>query len=190
MSRDIGDGPGVCLEAGLPSEQDRIASQLAGIQKHLDGTHANYEQVRTTLADCLDLTRDCSTAYLQADENTRRLFNQAFFSKIYIDEDENTRQRSIHLDYNEPFDQLLGRLIPAQRHRETQETQRTMQKQQRARAEGQPSNNPGTPGGSPRIAEVQGSHTNTLVELRGFEPLTPSMRTRCATGLRYSPRRQ
>ena len=25
------------------------------------------------------------------------------------------------------------------------------------------------------------------VELRGFEPLTPSMRTRCATGLRYSP---
>ena len=26
------------------------------------------------------------------------------------------------------------------------------------------------------------------VELRGFEPLTPSMRTRCATGLRYSPK--
>jgi hypothetical protein len=28
---------------------------------------------------------------------------------------------------------------------------------------------------------------NFSVELRGFEPLTPSMRTRCATGLRYSP---
>jgi hypothetical protein len=28
----------------------------------------------------------------------------------------------------------------------------------------------------------------TCVELRGFEPLTPSMRTRCATGLRYSPK--
>lgn len=26
-----------------------------------------------------------------------------------------------------------------------------------------------------------------LVELRGFEPLTPSMRTRCATSLRHSP---
>jgi hypothetical protein len=25
------------------------------------------------------------------------------------------------------------------------------------------------------------------VELRGVEPLTPSMRTRCATGLRHSP---
>ena len=29
----------------------------------------------------------------------------------------------------------------------------------------------------------------TWVELRGFEPLTPSMRTRCATGLRHSPLR-
>jgi hypothetical protein len=26
-----------------------------------------------------------------------------------------------------------------------------------------------------------------VVELRGFEPLTPSLRTRCATGLRHSP---
>ena len=29
-----------------------------------------------------------------------------------------------------------------------------------------------------------------MVELRGFEPLTPSMRTRCATGLRYSPKNE
>ena len=28
-----------------------------------------------------------------------------------------------------------------------------------------------------------------FVELRGFEPLTPSMRTRCATELRHSPLR-
>ncbi len=33
----------------------------------------------------------------------------------------------------------------------------------------------------------QGVDLGFLVELRGFEPLTPSMRTRCATGLRYSP---
>ena len=34
----------------------------------------------------------------------------------------------------------------------------------------------------------QGADLRFLVELRGFEPLTPSMRTRCATGLRYSPK--
>ena len=32
-----------------------------------------------------------------------------------------------------------------------------------------------------------GTGLSSWVELRGFEPLTPSMRTRCATGLRYSP---
>ncbi len=37
------------------------------------------------------------------------------------------------------------------------------------------------------FSSEQGSNIPTLVELRGFEPLTPSMRTRCATGLRYSP---
>ena len=34
----------------------------------------------------------------------------------------------------------------------------------------------------------QGADLRVCVELRGFEPLTPSMRTRCATGLRYSPK--
>ena len=38
------------------------------------------------------------------------------------------------------------------------------------------------PGGQNQAADL-----HFLVELRGFEPLTPSMRTRCATGLRYSP---
>ena len=37
-------------------------------------------------------------------------------------------------------------------------------------------------------ADDRGSELQFLVELRGFEPLTPSMRTRCATGLRYSPK--
>ena len=35
---------------------------------------------------------------------------------------------------------------------------------------------------------MQAADLRFWVELRGFEPLTPSMRTRCATGLRYSPR--
>src|ERR1700730_4801383 len=33
-----------------------------------------------------------------------------------------------------------------------------------------------------------GSDLRFWVELRGFEPLAPSMRTRCAIGLRYSPK--
>src|SRR5215468_4831428 len=37
------------------------------------------------------------------------------------------------------------------------------------------------------MAACQSADLRVCVELRGFEPLTPSMRTRCATGLRYSP---
>jgi len=38
-----------------------------------------------------------------------------------------------------------------------------------------------------RASDLAG-YQDQRVELRGFEPLTPSMRTRCATGLRYSPK--
>jgi hypothetical protein len=37
------------------------------------------------------------------------------------------------------------------------------------------------------VSRDEGSSKATMVELRGFEPLTPSMRTRCATRLRHSP---
>ena len=150
----------------LKTEQDRIAIQLAGIDQQLTGADQNYEQARQTLADCLDLTRDCHTAYLQATDPTRRLFNQAFFTKIYIDEDNDTRQRTVRVDYNQPFGELLSRLVPAHLHHQMQE-----EEQQKARRE--------TPAGDttpdPGIGEGQGSHTDTLVELWGFEPQTSCM---------------
>ena len=46
----------------------------------------------------------------------------------------------------------------------------------------------GTRMGSSQRASDLAKHQNQPVELRGFEPLAPSMRTRCATGLRYSPK--
>ncbi|MGL5824900.1 MAG: hypothetical protein ACRCYU_08795 [Nocardioides sp.] len=39
----------------------------------------------------LDLIRDCHAAYVEANETTRRLVNQAFFTPIYLDEGEATR---------------------------------------------------------------------------------------------------
>ena len=66
--------------------------------------------------DTLDLTRNCHATYMEF-YNTKRLFNKAFFAKIYIDEDDETRERSVRVDYNEPFDSLLSRLISAGVHR-------------------------------------------------------------------------
>ncbi len=65
----------------LKSEQDRIAVQLTHIEAQLASLDANFEQARSVLADTLDLTRDCHTAYLEANDNTRRLFNQALWPR-------------------------------------------------------------------------------------------------------------
>ncbi len=151
----------------LKSEQDRIGTQLMRIQEGLSEADANYEQARATLADTLDLTRDCHAAYLAASDDIRRLFNQAFFAKIYIDEDEETRERTVRVDYNEPFDNLLSRLVPARVHHEL------------AQEEAAPGVDPvgGAGGCSRRVAEVQSSHTDTLVEVSGLEPPTSTLRT-------------
>ena len=146
----------------LKSEQERLSAQYDRIQGEITSADANFEQAREILADTLDLARDCHAAYLQADDNTRRLFNQAFFSKIYIDEDDFTREQSIRVDYNEPFDHLLSRLVPAHIHRDLEKNKPADQ--------GQVSGGSGLSSGAALM--VQGSHTSTLVGDEGFEPPT------------------
>ena len=151
----------------LRTEQDRIARQLARIQEQLQDAEANFEQARTMLADTLDLTRDCYAAYLEANDSTRRLFNQAFFAKIYIDEDDETRERTVRVDYNQPFDNLLSRLVPARVHHDLDPKTTAHQ--------GIPVG--GSSGHTPGVAEVQSSHTSTLVEVMGLEPTASTLRT-------------
>ena len=71
----------------LRTEQARIATQLHRIQEQPTAAYAEFEQTRSVLADTLDLTRDCHVAYLQANDHTTRLFNQAILANIYIEED-------------------------------------------------------------------------------------------------------
>ena len=141
---------------------DRIAGQLTRIEDQLVSLDANFEQARAVLADTLDLTRDCHTAYLEADNSTRRLFNQAFFAKIYIDEDDETREQTVRVDYNEPFDSLLSRLIPASVHRNLDIKKTALRDIPMG----------GFEADTRRTDKVQGSHTDTLVEVMGLEPTT------------------
>ncbi len=108
------------------------------------------------LTDTLDLSRGCHAAYLEANDTTRRLFNQAFFAKIYIDEDDETRERTVRVDYNAPFDNLLSRLVPGRVHHEL-DTEQTAHRESPV-------------GGSAAcisgIGEGQGSHTDQVVVLR------------------------
>ena len=90
----------------IASEQQRIAGQLAGVEGRLSATSAKFNEIEANLAMALDLVRDCHTAYLAADPQVRRLFNQAFFTHLYIDDD------GLRSDYAEPFDTLLVQDVP------------------------------------------------------------------------------
>lgn len=152
----------------LKTEQDRIAAQLGRINQHLDAADASFEKARTVLAETLDLTRDCHAAYLEANDATRRLFNQAFFTKIYIDEDEDTRENSVRVDYHQPFDDLLSRLIPARVHHELDPTQTAHQ-------------TAGGHGAELCSEEGQSSPTAYLEPPVGIEPTTYSLRVNRST---------
>ncbi len=106
-------GMALRLQAGLvlgPMLFSGCSSAQRKATAHSPGLVEDYEKARQTLAECLDLAQNCYAAHLEA---TRRVFNQAFFSKIYIDED-----NTVHFDYKPPFDQLLDHTIPASlRHR-------------------------------------------------------------------------
>ena len=86
----------------IAGEQERISSQLTAIEQRINTTTATFEEIEANLATALDLARDCHAAYLAAEPRLRRLFNQAFFTHLYIDDD------GVHSEYAEPFDVLLG----------------------------------------------------------------------------------
>lgn len=151
----------------LKAEQDRISNQLQRVEEQLMRSRTTYEQARSKLAEVLDLARDCHAAYMKAPEHIRRLFNLAFFSRIYVDEDDATHELSVRVLYNEPYDELLCRLIPAGVH-QALIAQSAQQKTARpgTRTGGSVSNSSATEG--------QGCPPSTVVELRGIEPRSSS----------------
>ena len=89
----------------IAGEQERITGQLAIIEKRLNSAEAEKNEVEANLATALDLASDCHRAYLAAGPRLRRLFNQAFFTHLLIDED------AAQGEYRSPFDTLLNQAV-------------------------------------------------------------------------------
>jgi len=75
----------------LKEEQDRLARQLDLVTARLDALDSTYEEARTHLQECLALAGDCQTVYACGSHTTRRMANQAFFTRIYLDADDTIR---------------------------------------------------------------------------------------------------
>ena len=84
------------------SEQERITRELENARKRLAAVSLAFDEIEQNMRRALELARDCHRAYVEAPENQRRHFNQAFFEKIYVRDDGEIRH-----ELAEPFRILL-----------------------------------------------------------------------------------
>ena len=144
----------------LGTEQDRIARRLAFLDAQINAGDIEYDQAKAHLDDCLALAGDMHAIYMSIDDSLRRIANQAFFDKLIVTDDD-----AIHGEPGVPFNVFLDR-----------DVQTLAVRQQGRTAES------GT-----QTGDVVGLNNDLLVELRGFEPLTFSLRTRRATNCANAP---
>ena len=156
----------------LVHERDRIKESLAAGQKELA---IGVEVVEKSL----ELMENPARLYAGSPLSVRRYLNETFYEHFVIDE--------FGAPIDAPGNSVFGDLRSAE--------QAYLRLKRPERSDPAPDmdavweaiikkSNP-RPSGSTEM--VKGSTTGYLVELWGFEPQTPSMRTRCATGLRHSP---
>ena len=162
------------MDGVVPSDIAREKQQQLGDQ--LLSSEAALLRLQEFRADqldlmnrLLDLVTNCAAAYARSSSKGRRDYNQAWFEALELDvaDDDQVRVRDVR---------RTAVLAALPRAAQPDLADVLDQEQQRRQ------------GGGPDGVECVGvSNYVLLVELRGFEPLTPSMRTRCATRLRHSP---
>ena len=77
----------------LKRHQDRIRTGLADIEQRLAQQDEQHTGGRAFLHDSLGLLTDAHRAYARSDDGSRRLANQAFYTRLEITEDEQLRPR-------------------------------------------------------------------------------------------------
>lgn len=166
----------------IEGQKRAVEIQLGSIQ---DDLAEGVAQIR----GWVELLRDPHELYLNASDDMRRRLNQAIFRRIWvIDLDR------VESDLSEPAQLLLEAQMAWQA---AQFEQAPMQNPRPSKADGDSADEALVSTHS--MHDGNGSSKPRLVDLRGFEPLTSSMRTRratnCATGpdnpttlSRYGPR--
>ncbi len=94
----------------LKSEQKRIDDDIAETENRLEGLNASKEQFNKIMNQAILMASSCHGACLKASPKTRRMFNQAFFKKIYVKDLQIDR-----VEHTPLFDFLFSSLSPTKR---------------------------------------------------------------------------
>jgi site-specific DNA recombinase len=140
-------------------EQERITRELERAHKQLAAVALEFDAIEQNMNRALELARDCHAAYKAADTTIRRLFNQAFFHRLFIHE-----TGEVTHDLADPFKILLDPDLP-RRLSTISETARTATG--RGRTE-----NPSRNAFGPANGRAESSNFEVMVAGPGLEPDT------------------
>ncbi len=102
----------------LRQEQDRLATEIAQAERHLETAEQSFGEVQAKLDKALDLPANCERAYREAPGHLRRQWNQALFERLLVHDD-----RIDQAEVAEPFATLADPELPRQlASRATRET--------------------------------------------------------------------
>ena len=155
----------------LKREQGRIANRLEDIEHRINAQHEEYASSRENLEDSLALLANVSLIYGRCDDANRRICNQAFFRKIFIDEDGEARA-----EYQRPY----GSLCDAEQ--QANALNWAAAANEAAAAETGAKTKKGEAQTFARLDNlVEGLNLTTMGWLTGLEPATSWTTTRCST---------
>lgn len=144
----------------IAGEQEKLSRQLANVEERLANLSGETTRVEDGLSRALDLASNCHQAYRGAPDDLRRLMNQAFFEKPYIEDD------SVVSRMHEPFATI---------------SQVATQGSAKAKTPGTLSVSGGLPSSTLQaIPAGEGSRVLTLAPPAGFEPAAPGTGNQCS----------
>lgn len=166
----------------------KIQNERTAAEASLANTGAELAAGADVLLNALGLMSDPESSYATGTNSIRRNLNETFYQRIYLDE-----QGVQASDLNPPFEDFhaafaMTRSAPATAIA-TSTTAKTIQGPLSG-ALYRVLDHRSSSGLAPILAGIlsdAGSSKNSLVELRGIEPLTFSMRTRRATNCAIAP---
>ena len=70
----------------MKREQKRINAEVTDAEAQLAADGEKLNQAKEVIQLALKLAKDCATIYRRANPNVRKMWNQAFFREILVDD--------------------------------------------------------------------------------------------------------
>ena len=87
----------------LKEEQREISKTLTNINERMKAYNIELDDAKENLRYVFELLDDCGKVYKFADDQEKRLLNQALFKKILVYDD-----LSLSAEFNTPFDTVIS----------------------------------------------------------------------------------